>query len=224
MSATRVNVVHMSKMIQIRNVPDDLHRRAEDAGRGGGDEHVRLHQAGARPADAQIDDSRRSSRGGKRAGGGRPAPSSRRSTSSAKRGATDGGRRRFGPGRVPQRRRDAGVALDERLEAEEHALWAPHLIDAEVGHALRRKVRLGQMDADARGGGPLGTERPAAAPGRARTPGPRSPGICATTSASTTRLYVALALMLDEAAAHLRRAAGAVRAVDAPDRGRSAQA
>ena len=26
MSATRVNVVHMSKMIQIRNVPDDLHR------------------------------------------------------------------------------------------------------------------------------------------------------------------------------------------------------
>jgi plasmid stability protein len=26
MSATRVNVVHMSKMIQIRNVPDELHR------------------------------------------------------------------------------------------------------------------------------------------------------------------------------------------------------
>jgi hypothetical protein len=26
MSATRNNVVHMSKMIQIRNVPDDLHR------------------------------------------------------------------------------------------------------------------------------------------------------------------------------------------------------
>ena len=26
MSSTRVNVVHMSKMIQIRNVPDDLHR------------------------------------------------------------------------------------------------------------------------------------------------------------------------------------------------------
>jgi hypothetical protein len=26
MSAARVNVVHMSKMIQIRNVPDDLHR------------------------------------------------------------------------------------------------------------------------------------------------------------------------------------------------------
>jgi hypothetical protein len=26
MSAARVNVAHMSKMIQIRNVPDDLHR------------------------------------------------------------------------------------------------------------------------------------------------------------------------------------------------------
>jgi hypothetical protein len=26
MSGTRVNVAHMSKMIQIRNVPDDLHR------------------------------------------------------------------------------------------------------------------------------------------------------------------------------------------------------
>lgn len=27
MSSTQVNVVHMSKMIQIRNVPDDLHRQ-----------------------------------------------------------------------------------------------------------------------------------------------------------------------------------------------------
>jgi predicted nucleic acid-binding protein len=41
------------------------------------------------------------------------------------------------------------LTLDERMKAEEHALWAPHLIDAEVGHALRRKVRLGQMDAEA---------------------------------------------------------------------------
>lgn len=38
--------------------------------------------------------------------------------------------------------------LVERLEVEEHVLWAPHLIDAEVGHALRRKARLGQMDAE----------------------------------------------------------------------------
>lgn len=37
--------------------------------------------------------------------------------------------------------------LDERLKAEEHVLWAPHLIDAEVGHALRRKALLGQVDA-----------------------------------------------------------------------------
>jgi predicted nucleic acid-binding protein len=34
---------------------------------------------------------------------------------------------------------------------EEHVLWAPHLIDAEVGHALRRKVRLGQLDAETAG-------------------------------------------------------------------------
>lgn len=40
---------------------------------------------------------------------------------------------------------------EERLLGEEHALWAPHLLDAEVGHALRRAVRLGDLDAD-RGG------------------------------------------------------------------------
>ena len=39
----------------------------------------------------------------------------------------------------------------ERLDAEEYALWAPHLIDAEVGHALRRSVRLGKLTADAAG-------------------------------------------------------------------------
>jgi predicted nucleic acid-binding protein len=44
----------------------------------------------------------------------------------------------------------AGVAK-ERLDAEEYALWAPHLIDAEVGHALRRWVRLGKLTADAAG-------------------------------------------------------------------------
>jgi predicted nucleic acid-binding protein len=36
--------------------------------------------------------------------------------------------------------------MDARLADEEHVLWAPHLIDAEVGHALRRGVRLGLMD------------------------------------------------------------------------------
>ena len=39
--------------------------------------------------------------------------------------------------------------VEERLAEEEHALWAPHLIDAEVGHTLRREVRLGLMDAEA---------------------------------------------------------------------------
>lgn len=39
--------------------------------------------------------------------------------------------------------------VDERLKAEEHTLWAPHLIDAEIGHALRRHVRRGTMEAEA---------------------------------------------------------------------------
>ena len=39
----------------------------------------------------------------------------------------------------------------ERLDAEEYALSAPHLIDAEVGHALRRNVLLGKFPADAAG-------------------------------------------------------------------------
>lgn len=42
-------------------------------------------------------------------------------------------------------------SVGERLDAEEHVLWAPHLIDAEVGHALRRSVRLGKLTADAAG-------------------------------------------------------------------------
>lgn len=41
--------------------------------------------------------------------------------------------------------------VEERLDAEEYALWAPHLIDAEVGHALRRGVLLGRFTADAAG-------------------------------------------------------------------------
>lgn len=39
----------------------------------------------------------------------------------------------------------------EQLDDEEHTLWAPHLIDAEVGHALRRSVYLGELSADAAG-------------------------------------------------------------------------
>jgi predicted nucleic acid-binding protein len=40
---------------------------------------------------------------------------------------------------------------DERLNSEEHTLWAPHLIDAEVGRALRRGVLRGQFTAEAAG-------------------------------------------------------------------------
>ena len=35
MSGARVNVVHMSKMIQIRNVPDEMHRALKAGGREG---------------------------------------------------------------------------------------------------------------------------------------------------------------------------------------------
>ena len=44
---------------------------------------------------------------------------------------------------------DPTRTVSTRLIDEEHALWVPHLIDAEVGHALRREVRLGRMDAEA---------------------------------------------------------------------------
>jgi predicted nucleic acid-binding protein len=36
-----------------------------------------------------------------------------------------------------------------RLVANRARLWAPHLVDAEVGHALRRGVRLGEIAVDA---------------------------------------------------------------------------
>lgn len=36
-----------------------------------------------------------------------------------------------------------------RLLADRASLWAPHLVDAEVGHALRRGVRRGEIGADA---------------------------------------------------------------------------
>jgi predicted nucleic acid-binding protein len=42
-------------------------------------------------------------------------------------------------------------AVNQRLDAEEHVLWAPHLIDAEIGHALRRWVRSGKLDPETAG-------------------------------------------------------------------------
>lgn len=36
-----------------------------------------------------------------------------------------------------------------QLLAHRPALWAPHLVDAEVGHTLRRGVRRGEIAADA---------------------------------------------------------------------------
>ncbi|HET7454099.1 MAG TPA: type II toxin-antitoxin system VapC family toxin [Solirubrobacterales bacterium] len=41
--------------------------------------------------------------------------------------------------------------VEERLDAEEHTLWAPHLIDAEIGNALRRSVLLGEVSAEVAG-------------------------------------------------------------------------
>jgi predicted nucleic acid-binding protein len=41
--------------------------------------------------------------------------------------------------------------VEERIAAEEYTLWAPELLDAEVGQALRRYVRFGDLDADVAG-------------------------------------------------------------------------
>lgn len=43
---------------------------------------------------------------------------------------------------------DREETVKERLLAEPQALWAPELLDAEVGHALRRAVRRHSVDAD----------------------------------------------------------------------------
>lgn len=44
---------------------------------------------------------------------------------------------------------DAGKATTarRRLLADRAGLWAPHLVDAEVGHVLRRGVRRGEIEA-----------------------------------------------------------------------------
>ncbi len=60
MCTTCVMVMHMSKMIQVRNVPDDVHRtlkaRAATAGMSLSDYVKRdLEQAAARPALEEID-------------------------------------------------------------------------------------------------------------------------------------------------------------------------
>lgn len=44
---------------------------------------------------------------------------------------------------------DRAEPARRRLIADRAGLWAPHLVDAEVGHVLRRAVRLGEIDADA---------------------------------------------------------------------------
>jgi predicted nucleic acid-binding protein len=38
-------------------------------------------------------------------------------------------------------------AAHERIRAEAHTNWVPELLAAEVGHALRRAVKLGRLDA-----------------------------------------------------------------------------
>lgn len=40
---------------------------------------------------------------------------------------------------------EAGDQVRERLHADRAGLWAPHLVDAEVGHALRRGVATGAL-------------------------------------------------------------------------------
>jgi predicted nucleic acid-binding protein len=101
--------------------------------------------------------------------------------------------------------------VEERLDAEEHTLWAPHLVDAEVGHALRRWVLLGKLTAEAGGRalwevGDLPVERVEHEPLVHVAWGLRD------NFSFYDGLYVALALMLDEPLltfdARLARAAG----------------
>lgn len=87
--------------------------------------------------------------------------------------------------------------VERRLDAEEHTLWAPHLIDAEIGNALRRSVRLGELTADAAGRalwevGDLPVERVEHEPLVHVAWGLRD------NFSFYDGLYVALALMLDE--------------------------
>lgn len=46
---------------------------------------------------------------------------------------------------------DHAAVARERLLTYEEPLWTPHLIDAEVGQALRQGVRRGLLDEDAAG-------------------------------------------------------------------------
>ncbi|MDX6635972.1 MAG: hypothetical protein QOF06_2175 [Solirubrobacterales bacterium] len=72
MSATRDNVLHMSKMIQIRNVPDDLHRalkmRAAAAGMSMSDYIKRELDLRTRKSTIREIAARRDARGSKSTG------------------------------------------------------------------------------------------------------------------------------------------------------------
>lgn len=72
MSAARDNVLHMSKMIQIRNVPDDLHRqlkiRAAAAGMSMSDYIKRELDLRTRKSTIAEIIARREARGGKSTG------------------------------------------------------------------------------------------------------------------------------------------------------------
>ncbi len=80
---------------------------------------------------------------------------------------------------------DASVLVTHLTAGEGHGsvaarlregeLWAPHLVDAEVGHTLRRTVRLGELsDRAARAALDDLSELPAAA---SESPWPARPGV-----------------------------------------------
>ncbi len=43
---------------------------------------------------------------------------------------------------------DKAEVARRRVAADRAALWAPHLVDVEVGHVLRRRVRRGELAAE----------------------------------------------------------------------------
>ena len=174
MSAAPSNVVHMSKMIQVRNVPDEMHRTLKVAGGW---------RRGCRSSDyikRELGRRRRASRRMERdqTPGSRPAVprgADRETIVEILRepAATDAGPRRLGAGRVP----GAGASTRRRLAERLHRARSRAL-----GAAAGRRRGRPRAAARRSGAGELGRRggeealwelrRDAAAAGLARAPDP----------------------------------------------------
>jgi plasmid stability protein len=132
----------MSRRVQIRNVPDALHRklkaRAADSGHTLSDYLLaELERVAGRPTRAEML-TRLHSR--KRVTLKTPAAVVIREERGSRR---DRGRRVGTLGVSPQTPR--GARVEARLFRDEDELHAPHLLDVEVVQGLRRLVRTGEV-------------------------------------------------------------------------------